>query len=246
MHDGRGHHCASRRPSFGPRVPQATAGEREGRRRGPQSRRATRKGGSCASCRGGTGGSVPLARHRTIPSAGHAPRILETTRRHRETFASDRVALVADPEDSGFQWNYLERLPSLTRSVRSALKTAWERHVDEQSPEIADDLLDAFELVPEFKAAVAEVRRLRGRIAGLRAEPPDRAEPFDRLAEDATGAADRWRSVADDEVPAAVREFLAHTADRGASLDSLNDEVRVWLDSRGLVGSLRLVWRGSA
>ena len=172
--------------------------------------------------------------------------LLETTRRHRETFASDRVALVADPEDSGFQWNYLERLPSLTRSVRSALKTAWERHVDEQSPEIADDLLDAFELVPEFKAAVAEVRRLRGRIAGLRAEPPDRAEPFDRLAEDATGAADRWRSVADDEVPAAVREFLAHTADRGASLDSLNDEVRVWLDSRGLVGSLRLVWRGSA
>lgn len=172
--------------------------------------------------------------------------LLETTRTHRERFVADRVSLIADPEDSGFQWSYLERLPPLARSVRSALKTAWERHVDELAPEIADDLLDAFELVPEFKAAVADVRQLRGEIAELRADPPDQAAAFDRLAEVAAEAGERWRSVADDEVPAAVRAFLADTANRGASLDALNDEVRAWLESRDLVGSLRLVWRGSS
>jgi hypothetical protein len=197
---------------------------------------------------------VEVERVRLFRSRGAAPfllpdvvgELLEATRKHRETFASDRVSLVADPEDSGFQWSYLERLPLLTRSVRSTLKTAWERHVDERSPEIADDLLDAFELVPEFKAAVEDVRRLRGEIAKLRSEPPDRSEPFDRLAEVAGKATERWRSVADDEVPAAIRQFLTDTADRGAGLKALNEEVLAWLELRDLVGSLRLVWRGSS
>jgi hypothetical protein len=136
---------------------------------------------------------------------------------------------------------FINRLNGLALAANKSIDEGWKRFVAENSPSGSDDVLEALGRLPQMRAGVARIRQCRQKVASLAASVP--ADPVSAV-EQLRGLAEEhgyaWAELTADSVPQSVLQFLKACAVDGAPITTLTDEVRVWLESTGLLDSFRI------
>lgn len=151
-------------------------------------------------------------------------------------FAQSREA---DALTKGQDWKVLMReLPRIVGDLESASSESWESYAQQL---FAGDAPAAVErtLAPTDanKAALAKYRQAHQRYTALKADVPSSAEEIAELAR----IAQELKSLKFDyDVPASVRKFL-EALPAGAPLALLTDEVRGWIEQKGLTKRYQVV-----
>ncbi|WP_186098802.1 hypothetical protein [Burkholderia gladioli] len=154
--------------------------------------------------------------------------------------ASETPAGLADPPFN-IAYDFTDRLKGIATGADTAIREGWRRYSDANSPGGSDEVLDALGKLPQLSLGVTRIRQCRQRIAALAATPPmDPARAIVQLTELVTEHRTAWTVLTSDNVPDAVIRFLRACAGEGAQLTALTLEVRNWLETRDLLGSLRI------
>ncbi len=163
----------------------------------------------------------------------------EKSRRLR-TIAAENPAGLADPPFN-VAHEFTNRLRGLAVAANKSIEESWSRFVVENTPSGSDDVLDALGKLPQMRAGVTRIRQCRQKITALAvAVPGDPASAIEQLRELSAEHSSAWAELTADSVPPSVLQFLRACAADGAPVTTLTDEVRVWLESRGLIGSFRV------
>lgn len=154
--------------------------------------------------------------------------------------ATEAPAGLAEPPFN-VSHDFINRLRALAISADSAIQAGWRRFVVENSPGGSDEVLDALVQLPQLRAGVIHIRQCRSKIAALAVAPPaDPASAIGQLRELVAEHRAAWAQLTSDNLPDAVILFLRACAGEGALVTALTTEVREWLDTRNLLGSLRI------
>jgi phage shock protein A len=139
----------------------------------------------------------------------------------------------------GQDWNVLMReLARVIDEVGESASASWKKHADRLFTGDAPAAVErTLALTDGNKAALQRYRQAYGRYAALRANVPASATEIAELAR----VADELKQVKfDHNVPASVRTFL-EALPRGAPLTLLTDEVRQWIEEKGLTNRYLVV-----
>jgi hypothetical protein len=136
---------------------------------------------------------------------------------------------------------FINRLNGLSSAANKSIAEGWKMFVAENAPSGSDDVLDALGRLPQMQAGVTRIRQCRQKAAALAASVP--VDPSNAVAQLRALSAEHgsaWAELTADSVPESVLQFLKACAADGAPITTLTNEVRVWLESRGLLGSFRV------
>lgn len=154
--------------------------------------------------------------------------------------AAETPAGLADPPFN-IAYEFTERLKGIAVAADAAIQEGWRRYIDANSPGGSDEVLDALGKLPQLSLGVTRIRQCRQKIAALAATPPaDPARAVIQLRELVAEHRTAWTELTSDNVPDAVIRFLRACAGEGAQVAALTLEVRGWLETRDLLGSLRI------
>lgn len=157
------------------------------------------------------------------------------------TIAAENPAGLADPPFN-FRYDFADRVSGIAAAANKVLSEAWRRHVEANGPGGSDEVLDALARLPQLRAGVGRIRRLRDEVAALAAIPP--SDPQAAVARLATLVAEHraaWADLTADGIPLAIIAFIRSCgSETGAPLSLLTEEVRDWLTSRELLGAFRI------
>lgn len=156
------------------------------------------------------------------------------------TIAAENPAGLADPPFN-VAHEFTNRLRGLAVAANKSIEESWSRFIAENTPSGSDDVLETLGKLPQMRAGVTRIRQCRLKIAALStAVPGDPASAIGQLRELSAEHGSAWAELTADSVPPSVLQFLRACASEGAPVTTLTDEVRVWLESRGLLGSFRI------
>jgi hypothetical protein len=154
--------------------------------------------------------------------------------------AAETPADLADPPFN-IAYDFTDRLRGIASGVDTAIRDGWRRYIEANSPGGSEEVLDALGRLPQLRLGVTRIRQCRQGIAALAATPPtDPARAIDQLRELVAEHRTAWTALTSDSVPDAVIRFLRACAGEGAQVTALTLEVRDWLETRNLLGSLRI------
>jgi len=154
--------------------------------------------------------------------------------------ATEAPAGLADPPFNVLH-EFILRLRALATSADSAIREGWRRFAVENSPGGSNEVLDALVKLPQLRAGVIHIRQCRSKIAALADAPPaDPARAIGELRELVAEHRAAWAQLTSDNLPDAVILFLRACGGEGALVTALTAEVRDWLETRNLLGSLRI------
>lgn len=154
--------------------------------------------------------------------------------------AAETPAGLVDPPFN-IAYDFTDRLKGIANGADAAMRDGWRRYIDANSPGGSDEVLDALGRLPQLRLGVTRIRQCRQRIAALAATPPtDPAQAIEQLRELVAEHRTAWTALTSDNVPDAVISFLRACAGEGAQVTALTQEVRNWLETRDLLGSLRI------
>jgi len=165
--------------------------------------------------------------------------LTEKAQRLRATAAEDPAGLASPPFNIAHE--FTNRLKGLAVAANQSIEEGWSRFVAENTPSGSDDVLEALGKLPQMRAGVTRIRQCRQKVTALAATvptDPKSAIALMRVLSAEHGSA--WEELPADSLPPSVLQFLRACAADGAPVTSLTDEVRVWLESRGLLGSFRV------
>ena len=139
------------------------------------------------------------------------------------------------------KYDFVDRIDSLCSGASKAMLVAWQTRVAQNSEMASAEILTALNSVPQYKPVVARINALKGQVAMLaHSVPDDIAAGLGQLKTIMDAYAAAWGEMTADDIPKTVVAFLRAAAGTGAPLDQLSDEVRGWLDARGLLPLFRI------
>ena len=154
--------------------------------------------------------------------------------------AAENPAGLADPPFN-VAHEFTNRLKGLAVAANKSIEEGWSRFVAENTPSGSDDVLEALGKLPQMRVGVTRIRLCRQKVTALAAKvPADPTSAIEQLQVLSAEHGSAWTELTADSVPPSVLQFLRACAADGAPVTTLTDEVRVWLDSRGLLGSFRI------
>ena len=129
----------------------------------------------------------------------------------------------------------LDSLDEFHSSILSILKNKWEQHVDEQ-PIIADNQLELFQNT--HKNIIAQIKYLKQSIPTYRQNPPKQLKGYDDFINLVKSIQELAQKIPYKDLPKDVQIFLDElNSASGASLGSLTETVKNWLEEKDLLDS---------
>jgi hypothetical protein len=154
-------------------------------------------------------------------------------------FLADPGVLASPPFD--LKYDFIDRISGLTDFARTAIEKAWRSYVESRAIIGSSEVLDALMRLPQFRASVVSIRACNERINRLATQVPSdlrlAVESLDGLVQELRSA---WATISADGIPDAVIKFLRASAAEGIPLDTFSDEIRNWLESKGLLNAFRV------
>jgi hypothetical protein len=137
---------------------------------------------------------------------------------------------------------FRKRLEAQNTELESLVGEAWKRFLAEL-PQVNEKLLDDIATIPGQESAVRQVRQLKSELPTASTRPPKVDDELKDILKRAEALRARLAELSDTHYPPAVRQFLrAAQQPGGAALTLFTDEVRQWLEARGLIDRIRLRW----
>jgi hypothetical protein len=165
-----------------------------------------------------------------LSSAGGVAHYLKS---FKDAIAADPTATTA----ADFAPKTITPIGLLSSAVEQACRKAWEDHVGSLAPQIGD-LLQHLIQVSALRGRVERVRKLRDDLLALANSPPIGAADFDRAEQLAADCCAAWQAVDLGSLPAEVTRFLREAGrPQGADLERLDERVKAWLGTHGLLAS---------
>lgn len=165
--------------------------------------------------------------------------LTEKAHRLRAIAAEEPAGLASPPFNVAHE--FTNRLRGLAVAANQAIEVGWSRFVAENTPSGSDDVIEALGKLPQMRAGVTRIRLCRQKVTALAATvPADPASAIEQVRMLSAEHGSAWAELTADSVPTSVLQFLRACAADGAPVTTLTDEVRVWLESRGLLGSFRV------
>ena len=168
--------------------------------------------------------SVPSPPSGLISFADDMKRLLE----------EDPASVVSDT--GGFGQRFKGPAEKLVDRLGGTARSAWERHVDKNTPDVSDDLLSVLAKVKGFAASVSTAQK---RLAQYRAHRMKTPQSLDDVCS-FNGALDELqeglRSLGSDKLRPEIVNFIRRAGLQGVPLDELSDETRDWLVEHELLG----------
>lgn len=127
------------------------------------------------------------------------------------------------------------KLSTWRNDLQVALNTAWQNYVTKQFEPMNRDLLAALERCG-FRKEIQAIRDCNNDVSAA-IELPQNSQDIHTFDAAIKAYQERLNEL---DAPEAVRQFLVDAVSRGASLDSLTEEVRNWLDARNLNNSFQV------
>jgi hypothetical protein len=165
--------------------------------------------------------------------------LTERATKLRTIAAEDPAGLANPPFNVAHE--FTNRLKGLAIAANRSIEEGWQRFVAENTPSGSDEVLEALAKLPQMRTGVTRIRQCRQKVAALAAAvPADPASAIEQLRGLSAEHGSTWAELTADSVPPSVLQFLRACAADGAPVTALTNEVRVWLESRGLLDSFRI------
>lgn len=163
-----------------------------------------------------------------------------------ELHANVMVQFKKDPTEITKGKNYkklLDEMEKITNALREYVKQSWDKYKVIGSS-VDPGLLYLIERIPKYRSQVQEIRRIISDLEYMRGRIPENEEEL-KLFERARNKLEEERKKLDPEGwPNAVRTFLQQAQDAsGAPFDAMSEEVKKWMDEKGLLSNIRIVLR---
>lgn len=137
---------------------------------------------------------------------------------------------------------FRKRLDVQNNELESVVSEAWKQFLAELPP-VNEKLLDDIATIPGQELAVKQVRQLKSELQAAIVRPPRVDDELKGILKQAEALRARLAELSDTHYPQPVRQFLrAAQQPGGAALTLFTDEVRQWLEARGLIDRIRLRW----
>jgi hypothetical protein len=139
------------------------------------------------------------------------------------------------------KYEFVDRVGSLSNTANKAVLAAWQAHIAKNSVMASPEMLSALAAIPQYKPVVLRIGALKAQVAMLaQSVPDDIAGGLAQLKTIMESYAAAWGEMIGNGIPKNVIAFLRAAAAQGAVLDQLTDEVRTWLEARGLLSLFRI------
>lgn len=139
---------------------------------------------------------------------------------------------------------FTDRVSAIALEGEKAALAAWQSYVAKRAEFGADDVLSALAKIPQFRPSIARISQIRtdvGRFGAMLPEDPKGAiSKLNALLVEHEAA---WRALAADDIPRSVVAFIRSAASSDALLSAYTQDVREWLESRGLLDAFRIKLR---
>ncbi|HEX8441714.1 hypothetical protein [Archangium sp.] len=137
---------------------------------------------------------------------------------------------------------FRKRLEVFNTALTGIVDEAWKAFLAEL-PQVNEKLLEDIATIPGQEPSVRRVRQLKSELLAATVRTPRTNGELKAILERAEALRAGLADLSDTHYPPAVRQFLrAAQQPGGAALGLFTDEVRKWLDSRGLLDRIRLRW----
>lgn len=160
----------------------------------------------------------------------------------REEIYTDFTKLDDPPFDLKYEFN--DRLKEISMAGERAAKEAWKAYVDGRAAFGEDEVLSALSQVPQFRASVLKIQKIRGEISTLnQVLPTDPKSSIARLDDLITEHENAWNLLDASDIPRSILTFIRAAANGEAKLNSFTVEVQSWLERRDLLDAFRIKLR---
>jgi len=133
------------------------------------------------------------------------------------------------------------QLKKLTEALGSQVSSSWEGF-KAALPQLSEELLRDIELVPGQAPVVAQVRDLGEQLRQRVRQLPRTAAELDAIVQLGERLRDKMAGLDNANYPEDVRRFLREAQALGAPLALFTDNVRRWLEAKGLLNGIRVRW----
>ena len=183
-----------------------------------------------------------------VLEAGRLRALRERARDAATAFEADPASITRPGETRPTLW---DELPAVANVAETALREAWQRHVDARAATEAAPWLDTLADVPQLRTAIALFRQIQRAVQEERAKLPTLPADVARLDRYVARLQEAWQAIRvelqDPEgagVSQEVIDFLQHAmSPEGARLAELTPAVARWLRDHGAVPSVRIYLR---
>jgi len=157
-----------------------------------------------------------------------------------------RMAVIDNPSvmnDPPFdiKYEFVDRITGIANGAEKALIAAWRAYVGGRANYGSTEVLGALAAIPQFAQSVAKIRRCRSAIETLGmtvpSSPKSTVLQLDLLVAEHEKA---WAELSAEDIPMSVVAFIRAAASEGAMLSLYSDEVKLWLNDRGLTTAFRI------
>jgi predicted nucleic acid-binding Zn-ribbon protein len=137
---------------------------------------------------------------------------------------------------------FRKRLEATSAALESLVDNVWKKFLAELPP-VNEKLLDDITTIPGQEQAVRQVRQLKSELQTATVRLPRVDDELKAIFKRAEALSTKLAGLSDAHYPIPVRQFLrAAQQPGGAALGLLTDDVRQWLEARGLIDRIRLRW----
>lgn len=140
--------------------------------------------------------------------------------------------------------NYLNQfLPGVTKVAQvweGLLLSAWQQRVTTATLQLPQEVLAVLEVVPDYAAAVRDLRTEQGTIRQLGQSLPGQglvAGALATLARSAKAIDQTWQQISGSDIPDYAFKFIRNAGGAGVPLSEISEELLEWLRARNLTSS---------
>lgn len=151
--------------------------------------------------------------------------------------------VLAAPDDQ-FRFQFTPGLKNIVEEYDTLASAAWSAYVNAKAQFPTEPVLRALEAIPAYISSAQKVREAGSLVKKLSSSTPAAAElghALIQLDDAIRKKDDALAAMQGDDLPAEVQVFLRKTGQGGAEITDLTSVVLTWLNSRGLVGTFRIV-----
>ncbi|MGO7394560.1 hypothetical protein ACCS62_28350 [Rhizobium ruizarguesonis] len=152
----------------------------------------------------------------------------------------DNPSVLNDPPFD-IRYEFVDRIAGIANGAEKALLATWRAYVGGRASYGSTEVLGALAAIPQFAQSVAKIRRCRSAIETLGnsvpSDPKATVTELDKLVAEHEKA---WAELSAEDIPMSVVAFIRAAASEGAMLSLYSDEVKLWLNDRGLTTAFRI------
>ncbi|MBD3921000.1 hypothetical protein H8B09_19700 [Paenibacillus sp. PR3] len=133
------------------------------------------------------------------------------------------------------------KLKSLQKDTLQTMTIVWHKYLDENKPNISNEILNVVKEFPEYENHVEQIRRKLVEYQQLYVSLPSNTESVQSVLFLKSTIEKAWRTIGIESLPERVFSFLQQASGpSGADLSLLNDEVLTWLHQKNVLNSFKI------